>query len=216
MISVTVSQHAQYQDPESEATKWNSAIINLIISTCADVQKCPFTASEYPLFVVGEHVGCFCCEIGRVYEKQTKGKQTDMLCCSQPYFRSSRASEWGCDPAGASGLPPPPPHPASCPHWAWLARTCTPPTPSWGPETDAKASDPADLGARSLPRPPPPPAPPRDLSPPSISVYSVAVCGTDSFSMDSLKPRRLENMCVSLLTRHLCVCVCVCVWRCDW
>ena len=29
--SVTVSQHAQYQDPETEAAKWNSAIIHLII-----------------------------------------------------------------------------------------------------------------------------------------------------------------------------------------
>ncbi|KAK5614247.1 hypothetical protein CRENBAI_006212 [Crenichthys baileyi] len=41
--------------------------------------------------------------------------------------------------------------------------------------------------------------PEREASPtialPSISVYSVAVCGTDSFSMDSLKPRRLGNMC---------------------
>ncbi len=32
--SVTVSQHAQYQDPDTEAAKWNSAIINLIIYTC--------------------------------------------------------------------------------------------------------------------------------------------------------------------------------------
>ncbi len=33
--SVTASQHAQHQDPETEAAKWNSAIINLIIYTCA-------------------------------------------------------------------------------------------------------------------------------------------------------------------------------------
>ena len=33
--SVTVSQRAQYQDPETEATKWNSAVINFIIYTCA-------------------------------------------------------------------------------------------------------------------------------------------------------------------------------------
>lgn len=26
-VSVTASQHAQYQDPESEAAEWNSAII---------------------------------------------------------------------------------------------------------------------------------------------------------------------------------------------
>ncbi len=32
---VTVSQHAQYQDPETEAAKWNSAIIDFIIYTCA-------------------------------------------------------------------------------------------------------------------------------------------------------------------------------------
>ncbi len=33
--SVTVSQHEQYQDPETEAAKWNSVIINFIIHTCA-------------------------------------------------------------------------------------------------------------------------------------------------------------------------------------
>ncbi len=33
--SVTVSQHEQYQDPETEAAKWNSAIIHFIIYTCA-------------------------------------------------------------------------------------------------------------------------------------------------------------------------------------
>ncbi len=31
----TASQHAQYQDPETEAAKWNSAIIHFIIYTCA-------------------------------------------------------------------------------------------------------------------------------------------------------------------------------------
>ncbi len=31
---MTVSQHAQYQDPEIRAAKWNSAIINVIIHTC--------------------------------------------------------------------------------------------------------------------------------------------------------------------------------------
>ncbi len=30
--TVTVSQHVQYQDPEAEAAKWNSAIIHFIIS----------------------------------------------------------------------------------------------------------------------------------------------------------------------------------------
>ena len=33
--SVTVSQHTQYQDPETEAAKWNSAIVSFIIYTCA-------------------------------------------------------------------------------------------------------------------------------------------------------------------------------------
>ena len=33
--SVTVSCHAQYQDPENEAAKWNSAVINYIIYICA-------------------------------------------------------------------------------------------------------------------------------------------------------------------------------------
>ncbi len=33
--SVTVSQHEQYQNPETEAAKWNSAITHFIIYTCA-------------------------------------------------------------------------------------------------------------------------------------------------------------------------------------
>ena len=33
--SVRVSQHAQYQEPETEATEWNSAIIYFTIYTCA-------------------------------------------------------------------------------------------------------------------------------------------------------------------------------------
>ncbi len=33
--SVTVSQHTQYQDPETETAKWNSAVIHFIIYTCA-------------------------------------------------------------------------------------------------------------------------------------------------------------------------------------
>ncbi len=33
--SVTVSRQAQHQDPETEAAKWNSVIINFIIYTCA-------------------------------------------------------------------------------------------------------------------------------------------------------------------------------------
>lgn len=33
--SVTVSQHSQYQDPQSEASKWNPAIIDPNIYTCA-------------------------------------------------------------------------------------------------------------------------------------------------------------------------------------
>lgn len=32
---MTGSQHAQYQNPETEAAKWHSAIINFIIYTCA-------------------------------------------------------------------------------------------------------------------------------------------------------------------------------------
>ncbi len=32
---MTVSQHAQYQDIDAEAAKWNSAIIHFIIYTCA-------------------------------------------------------------------------------------------------------------------------------------------------------------------------------------
>ncbi len=41
--SVTVSQHAQHRDPETEAATWNSAIINVIIYTrysCADMSQC--------------------------------------------------------------------------------------------------------------------------------------------------------------------------------
>lgn len=33
--NVTVSQYAQYQDLETEAGKWNSGTINIIIHTCA-------------------------------------------------------------------------------------------------------------------------------------------------------------------------------------
>jgi len=104
--------------------------------------------------------------------------------------------------------PDPPTLPPTCPH----LHTLRPP-----PEAQRrtpKALDPADLGER---RPPPPPAPPGDIFLPSISIYSVAVCGTDSFSMDNLKPRRLENMCVSFLTWHIYIyiCVCVCVWSFD-
>ncbi len=32
---MTVSQRAQYQDPEAKAVKWNSAMINFIIHICA-------------------------------------------------------------------------------------------------------------------------------------------------------------------------------------
>ncbi len=34
-VRETVSQHAQYQDPETEAAKGNVAIINFITHTCA-------------------------------------------------------------------------------------------------------------------------------------------------------------------------------------
>lgn len=33
--SMTMSQHVQYEGPETEAVKWNSAIINVIIYPCA-------------------------------------------------------------------------------------------------------------------------------------------------------------------------------------
>ncbi len=33
--SVAMNQDIQYRDPETEAAKWNTAIINLIIYTCA-------------------------------------------------------------------------------------------------------------------------------------------------------------------------------------
>ncbi len=32
---MTESQHEQYQDPETEAAKWNSAVIDFIIYSCA-------------------------------------------------------------------------------------------------------------------------------------------------------------------------------------
>lgn len=34
-MSVTLSQNEQYQDPETDTAKWNSAIIHCIIYTCA-------------------------------------------------------------------------------------------------------------------------------------------------------------------------------------
>lgn len=32
---MTLNQHAQYEDPETKAAKWNLVIINIIIYTCA-------------------------------------------------------------------------------------------------------------------------------------------------------------------------------------
>lgn len=45
--SVTESQHAQYQDSETEAAIWNSAIISFIIYTCA-----------FPAFITFQNVFC--------------------------------------------------------------------------------------------------------------------------------------------------------------
>lgn len=59
--------------------------------------------------------------------------------------------------------------------------------PSRGPETDTGASYPR----RSQ----------RD-SPPQISVYSVAVCGSDSFSMDKSKNHSAWRTCVSRCVRE--------------
>ncbi len=50
---MTVSRHAQYQDPETEAAKWNSAISDFIIYACA------FTTNIYvetlENLAIGEH-----------------------------------------------------------------------------------------------------------------------------------------------------------------
>lgn len=90
----------------------------------------------------------------------------------------------------------------------WCERS--PPPLLAGPETDATASD-SSRGGR-LPDAPPP-ALPRGHRPALISVYSDAVCGADSFSMDSLKPRRLEYVCVWSFNRW-CERVCYYCWRC--
>lgn len=41
---VTASKLSQYQDPETQAAKWNSAIINCIVYTCPTV-TCQMTDS---------------------------------------------------------------------------------------------------------------------------------------------------------------------------
>ncbi len=52
--SVTVNQHEQHQDSETEAAKWNSANINFIIYACAfPAVTCQNIFSEKGL---GEHV----------------------------------------------------------------------------------------------------------------------------------------------------------------
>lgn len=88
---------------------------------------------------------------------------------------------------------PLPPKPSSCPHSTWLTLTCA---PSRGPEMNATPWREREGEKR------PPEADPKDTALPLISVYSIAVCGTDSFSMDSLRPRRLE------IVIHF-----VCVWE---
>lgn len=70
---------------------------------------------------------------------------TSWVCRSQLSFRSSRASAWGCDPESDS---PTIPSSSSSP----CQPGCPAPSPSGGPETDAKASDAADLRV-TLPAP---------------------------------------------------------------
>lgn len=46
---MTVSQHGQYQDPETETAKWNPAIIHFVIYTsvlfCFGMSECQYAAS---------------------------------------------------------------------------------------------------------------------------------------------------------------------------
>lgn len=119
-----------------------------------------------------------------------------MVACCQPYFRSSRASVWGCDLEGASGLSSP--TLASYPRLAWLARLL-PETQRLTPKLRIQQTSEREASPNHL------------LHQPLLSVYSVAVCGTDSFSMDSLKPRRLDNMGLITHLAPLCVSVCGCV-----
>lgn len=166
------SQHAQHQDLETE--------IWIVLFT--------------PLL--------FLLTWKRLKKKLNRQRLTSQSVCSQPYFRLSRASAWGCDSEGASRPLPHNPIPPPCLDSLHLY------TPNLLQRPRARASVPADLRERSFP----------DhclhwplfwTSLPLISVYIVAVCGTDSFSMDSLKKHAGWRTCVSLLTWHLCV------WRCK-
>lgn len=109
-------------------------------------------------------------------------------------------------------LPPDPCPTPPCPHWAWLA--CNPPpltshpqTPPRGPETDASALRPSSSQTdkrerEKLPWPPPPSG---HVPAPRSAFTSVAVCGTDSFSMDSLKNHAGWRTCVPHYSLGTCL-----------
>lgn len=117
--------------------------------------------------------------------------------CFQPYFRSSRASGWGCDSEGASRLPPHSPIPPMCLGSLHLY-TLQPP-----PEARSQSFGSSRSQREKLPWP----LPPLDQRLQCCSLWYWQL-----FYGQSKEPRRLENMC--LITHLAPVCVCVKVWDC--
>lgn len=95
------------------------------------------------------------------------------------------------------------PHPCLIPSISLVS-----PTPSRDPETDAKASDPADLWERSFTQPPPPPAPPQRLQCCSVWYWQLF------YGQSKTTPAGQHGSHYSLGT-FMCVSVWVCVWKCE-
>ncbi len=51
--SMTVSEHEQYQDPETEAAKWNSAMFRFVIYTCGFTVTCQNIFCENVYYIDG-------------------------------------------------------------------------------------------------------------------------------------------------------------------
>lgn len=117
------------------------------------------------------------------------------------------------EPLDSSTPPSPPRHLPLTPSINLACQTPLP--PSRGPETDAKALDPADLRERSFTwQPSPPhPAPPRPIPshPISISAFTVSQSVVLTAFLWTVLNHAGWRTCVSWLTWHLYVCVCVCV-----
>lgn len=124
--------------------------------------------------------------------------------CFQPYFRSSRASVWGCDLGGATRLPPHSP----IPHCAWVVCSSTPPpTPSRGPEPELRIQQVSEREASLTTASSDPSS--EHVPPLDQRLQRGSLWYWQLFYGQSKEPRRLENMC---LITHLAP---VRVWRCE-